>query len=50
MNNNILSVKKNIDNNGYPNDFYLETLNLKNFRNHANLTMKIPESSILIYG
>ena len=37
MNNNILSVKKNIDNNGYPNYFYLETLNLKNFRNQKKL-------------
>ena len=50
MNNNNLSVQENIDNNGYPNYFCLETLNLKNFRNHASLNMKIPESSILIYG
>ena len=50
MNNNILSLKKNIDNNECPNCFYLETLNLKNFRNHASLSMKIPQSSILIYG
>ncbi|MDC1357039.1 DNA replication/repair protein RecF [Pseudomonadota bacterium] len=50
MNNNILSVKEIINNKEYPNYFYLETLNLKNFRNHASLSMKIPESSILIYG
>ena len=50
MKNNILSIKKNINNNRYFNSFYLETLNLKNFRNHVNLSMKIPESSILIYG
>ena len=50
MNNNILSLKKNIDNKGYPNYFYLEKLSLKNFRNHTSLSMKMPESSILIYG
>ena len=50
MNNNILSLKKNIDNNRCPNYYYLETLNLKNFRNHNNLSMTIPKSSILIYG
>ena len=43
MNNNILSVfQKNIDNNGsYPNYFYLEKLNLKNFRNHASLSLNL---------
>ena len=50
MNNNILSLNKNIDNNECPNGFYLETLSIKNFRNHSSLSMKMPESSILIYG
>jgi DNA replication and repair protein RecF len=50
MNNNILSLKKNIDNNKYPNSIYIEKLKLTNFRNHTSLSMKIPESSILIYG
>ena len=50
MNNNILSLKKNIENKVHSNCFYLETLSLKNFRNHNSLNMKMPESSILIYG
>ncbi|MDC0092999.1 DNA replication/repair protein RecF [Alphaproteobacteria bacterium] len=50
MNNNILSVKKNIESNGYPNSFYVASLNLKNFRSHNSLSMKIPDSSVLIYG
>ena len=51
MNNNILSLKKNIDNSrNFLITFYLETLSLKNFRNHNSLSMKIPETSILIYG
>ena len=50
MNNNILSLKKDINNIGYYNHFYLKKLNLTNFRNHSNLSMKTPESAILIYG
>ena len=50
MENNILSLNKNIDNKGCQNYFYLETLNLKNFRNHNSLSMKLPQSSILIHG
>jgi DNA replication and repair protein RecF len=50
MNNNILSLKQNIGNKDHSNSFYLERLNLKNFRNHTSLSMKTPESSILIYG
>ena len=50
MNNNILSLKKDINNIGYYNHFYLKNLNLTNFRNHSSLSMKTPESAILIYG
>ena len=50
MNNNILSLKKDINNIVYYNHFYLKKLNLTNFRNHSNLSMKTPESAILIYG
>ena len=50
MNNNILSLKKDINNIGYYNHFYLKKLNLTNFRNHSSLSMKTPESAILIYG
>ena len=37
MNNNILSLKKDINDIGYYNHFYLKKLNLTNFRNHSNL-------------
>ena len=50
MNNNILSLKKDINDIGYYNHFYLKKLNLTNFRNHSSLSMKTPESAILIYG
>ena len=50
MNNNILSLKKDINNIGYYNHFYLKKMNLTNFRNHSSLSMKTPESAILIYG
>ena len=40
MNNNILSLKKDINNIGYYNHFYLKKLNLTNFRNHSSLSMK----------
>ena len=50
MNNNILSLKKDINNIGYYNHFYLKKLNLTNFRNHSSLSMKTSESAILIYG
>ena len=50
MKNNILSLKKDINNIGYYNHFYLKKLNLTNFRNHSSLSMKTPESAILIYG
>ena len=50
MNNNILSLKKDINNIGYYNHFYLKKLNLTNFRNHSSLLMKSAESAILIYG
>ena len=50
MNNNILSLKKDINDIGYHNHFYLKKLNLTNFRNHSSLSMKTPESAILIYG
>ena len=50
MNNNILSLKKDINNIGYYNHFYLKKLNLTNFRNHSSLSIKTPESAILIYG
>ena len=50
MNNNILSLKKDINNIGYYNHFYLKKLNLTNFRNHSSLSMTTPESAILIYG
>ena len=50
MNNNTLSLDKDIDNKICPNNFYLETLSLINFRNHSSLNLKIPKSSLLIYG
>jgi len=50
MNNNILSLKKDINNIGYYNHFYLKNWNLTNFGNHSSLSMKTPESAILIYG
>ena len=43
MNNNILSLKKDINDIGYYNHFYLKKLNLTNFRNHSSLSMKTPE-------
>ena len=50
MNNNILSLKKDIHNIVDYNHFYLKKLNLTNFRNHSSLSMKTCESAILIYG
>ncbi len=50
MNNNILSLKQDIGNKESSNNFYLETLSLKNFRNHINLKITTPKSAQLIYG
>ncbi len=50
MRNNILTFNNNFDIKNRPNKFYLETLSLKNFRNHNNLNLIIPKSSLLIYG
>ena len=50
MKNNILNFSKNPDNNKVSNNFYLEKLNLKSFRNHLQLNFELPNSSILVYG
>ncbi|MFL2830832.1 MAG: DNA replication/repair protein RecF [Candidatus Puniceispirillales bacterium] len=50
MNNNILNFKNDISSNENSNTFYIDKLNLKNFRNHIDLNLKIGNSSLLIYG
>jgi predicted ATPase len=50
MSDNIINISKNSDKNHIPNNFYLKKLNLKKFRNHFNLNLVLPNSSVLIYG
>ena len=50
MKNNILNFSDNIKNNQSSNKFYINKLNLKNFRNHVDLNLNIGKSSLLIYG
>ena len=45
-----INISKNSDKKKISNNFYLKKLNLKKFRNHFNLNLVIPNSSILIYG
>ena len=47
---NIINISKNFDKNEVSNNFYLKKLNLKKFRNHFNLNLVLPNSSVLIYG
>ncbi len=50
MKNNVLNFKDDIQTNETSNKFYIKKLNLKNFRNHVDLNLKICKSSLLIYG
>ena len=50
MKNNILNFKDEIQTNENSNKFYIKKLNLKNFRNHVDLTLNISKHSLLIYG
>ena len=50
MNNNILSLRKNVFNIKDKKSFYFKKVTLKNFRNHRNLNLNLKNSSILIYG
>tara|TARA_B100001063_G_C16710056_1_gene527500 strand:- start:15 stop:1238 length:1224 start_codon:yes stop_codon:yes gene_type:complete len=50
MKNNILNFRNDIKNNENTNKFYINKLNLKNFRNHVDLNLNISETSLLIYG
>ena len=50
MENRILNFKNDIYSNHNYNTFYIDKLNLKNFRNHIDLNLKIGSSSLLIYG
>jgi ABC-type uncharacterized transport system fused permease/ATPase subunit len=50
MSENIINISKNYDKSQISNKFYLKKLNLKRFRNHLNLNLVLPNSSVLIYG
>ena len=50
MKNNILNFRDDTKNNQSSNKFYINKLNLKNFRNHVDLNLNIGKSSLLIYG
>ena len=50
MSDNIINFSKNFDKNQVYNQFYLQKLNLKCFRNHYNLNLVLPDSAVLIYG
>lgn len=50
VNNNILNFLKKPNNNKISNNFYLQKLNLKRFRNHSKLNLVLPNSPVLIYG
>ena len=50
VNNNILNFLKKPNNNKISNNFYLQKLNLKRFRNHSKLNLVLPNSAVLIYG
>ncbi len=47
---NILNFLKKPNNNKITNNFYLQKLNLKRFRNHSKLNLVLPNSPVLIYG
>ena len=46
MKNNILNFKNDSCSNNNTNTFYIDKLNLKNFRNHIDLNLKIGNSSL----
>ena len=50
VNNNVLNFLKKTNNNKISNNFYLQKLNLKRFRNHSKLNLVVPDSPVLIYG
>jgi DNA replication and repair protein RecF len=50
VNNNVLNFFKKTNNNKISNNFYLQKLNLKRFRNHSKLNLVVPDSPVLIYG
>ena len=50
MKNNILNFSNDIQTNDNSNKFYIKKLNLKNFRNHVDLSLNISKASLLIYG
>ncbi|MDC3116507.1 DNA replication/repair protein RecF [Alphaproteobacteria bacterium] len=50
MKNSILNFRDEIQTNDYSNKFYIKKLNLKNFRNHADLNLNISKASLLLYG
>jgi len=50
MKNNILNFRDDIKKNQSCNKFYINKLNLKNFRNHVDLNLNIGKASLLVYG
>ena len=50
MKNNILNFRDEIQINDNSNKFYIKKLNLKNFRNHVDLSLNISKASLLLYG
>ena len=50
MKNNILNFKDDIKKIQSCNKFYINKLNLKNFRNHIDLNLNISKASLLVYG
>jgi len=50
MKNNILNFRDDTKKNQNCNKFYINKLNLKNFRNHIDLNLNIGKASLLIYG
>ena len=50
MKNNILNFRDDIKKNQNCNKFYINKLNLKNFRNHIDLNLNVSEASLLVYG
>ena len=50
MKNNILNFRDDIKKNQSSNKFYINKLNLKNFRNHVDLNLNVSNASLLVYG
>ena len=50
MKNNIVNFRDDFESTDNSNKFYINKLNLKNFRNHIELNLNIGNSSLLIYG